>query len=198
MSAQADLGALRTYVEERNPTVVLDTNIIIHCERKASHFLTDTCALLDVRICDTVYWEFLRNVNLDRFRERRAFLATWHHSDFLREDMILHEDAAVSAMHGRLFLMLLRSYARHPQAVLQFMTPDLWIAAAAVTHRFDHVLTLNDTDFPSALFETVVSIGPADQQAHLLRFKRKAAREAWAELIKEPTINLDVHDALAT
>lgn len=195
MAGAVDLAALKEYAEKTKPTVVLDTNIIIRCE-KASHFLTDTCALLDIRICDTVYWEFLRNVNLERFRQRRTFLATWHRSDFLKEDMILHEDANVAEMHSRLFVLLLHFYPSAPQAVLDFLSPDLWIAAAAVAYRFDHVLTENQKDFPSALFETVLTIGNADQAVHLLRFRRAEIRETWIALTDAPVIEVTIDSLL--
>ncbi len=196
MTGVVDLSAIKKYAEENRPTVVLDTNVLIRCE-KASHFLTDTCALLDVRICDTVYWEFLRNVNLERFRERRTFLASWHRKDFLQEAMILHEDDAVGSMHARLFILLLHWYSFAPHTILRFLTPDLWIAATAIANRFDHVLTENRKDFSSEMFETVVTVGPANQPVHLLRFKREYARETWIQLSETPAIDLDVEGSVS-
>ncbi len=194
MRAQTDLEPLKEYARANKPTVVLDTNIVIRGEK--SKVLTEACALLDVRICDTVYWEFLRNLNIDRFRERRTFLASWQASDFLQEKMIIREDNAVTAMHLRLFILLLSLHSHSPESILGFVSPDLWIAAAAVTHRYDHVLTENRADFPSSLFDTIVTLA-TDPKVYLLRFKRKEAQDAWIRLIDDPAIKLNVKGSLS-
>lgn len=187
------LAGIRDYRQQRSPKVFLDTNILITgCgkphERK---LIIDLCAELDVCISDTVYWEFLRNTNIDSFRERRSMLSNWPGGDLAREDRIQREDRDVGEMHARLFLLLLWFHQKDPRRVLKYLTPDLWIAAALVHYRADHVLTTNPDDFPEALFSPIACVTSGEFKVHLLAFDRPKVREAWAHLQASPEFSVN-------
>lgn len=187
-----NIDGLRKYRDEKKPRVVLDTNILIKgCGRsEEKKMVKSLCAELDVCISDTVYWEFLRNTALDKFRERRAEIAKWKDGDFLREDAIIREDKDVTEMHTRLFLLLLKLNPKEPRRVLRLVEPDLWIAATAIQLKYDHILTTDVDDFPAELFERIATFKISDCTFYLIAFKRNIAKNLWLEMHENPEIRI--------
>jgi predicted nucleic acid-binding protein len=189
MTRTNNLDELRRYLHDNKPKVLLDTNVIITaCSANSAEteLVADLCAEMDVKLCDTVYWEFLRNTNLDKFRTRRSKLATWHGGDLAAEQQILHEGRQVRDTYDRLLTVLLYLLRNDPARALAFATPDLWIAATCVENRLDHILTLNVKDFPRELFSVVFQLNNHEHPFCLLRFERDIARDTWRALTKRP------------
>lgn len=187
------IEGLREYSAAKAPRVLVDTNILNYGTEGSAEkrtFIQQLCTKLDMYICDTVYWEFLRNVNVETFRKRRIEIASWKEGDLLKEQGIVREDENVRTMHCQIFLLLLMLNERDPKHVLHLLSPDLWIAAVAITHRHDYVLTTNKKDFPSELFEEIADVSTGDFHVHLLLFRREHVRELWKKLDRERTIVL--------
>ncbi len=180
-----NIEGLREYRDKNKPRVVLDTNILIYgCTGKkdVKELIKNLYGELDVCISDTVYWEFLRNNSIENFRKRRVELSKWKDGDLLKEDAILREDENVEEMHARLFLLLMKLIPSDPRRVLRLLSPDLWIAAAAIVLKYDHILTTDYDDFPSELFSEIGKFVAGDFHVHLLVFKRDEVRQWWLEL----------------
>lgn len=185
---------------ERMP-VVLDTNILINAfEAKTQQhreWIVEFCKKQDIHICDTVYYEFLRNVNIRRFRERRAKIASWAMADFLDDDSILREDAAVGGMYEKLWLLYLNVMNVEPKRMMHIPTEDLWIAAVTVLHRIDHILTTDDSgDFPPEIWLDERFDFGANLHLHLKTFRREDARRYWMEMRRRSQIEIDLRSVL--
>ncbi len=169
----------------------MDTNILIHgCGTKVTekNLIRNFCAEVDVCISDTVYWEFLRNTAIDKFRSRRVDIAKWKDGDLLKEGSILREDAKVAEMYARLFIVLMKLNPKNPMRVLRLLKLNLWISAAAISYKYDHILTTDLNDFPDELFETVGQFSAGDWHMYLLVFKRKNIQKLWLDLFESPSI----------
>ncbi len=184
----------KEYIEQNNPRVLLDTNILSRgCSGSSNEkkLVGEICTICDICICDTVYWEFLRNNSIDTFRERRDFLGKMKSSGFLEEKRIIHEDEKITEMHSRLFALLIRLYSKEPKRVLRFLSPDLWISAVCIENKIDHILTENNSDFPSDFFETISKLIP--EKGHViycLKFKREVIRKYWIEFSENPAVEI--------
>ncbi len=188
------IEGLESYAKEIKPTVLLDTNVLISVHGGKSEerqIVSKICSVLDISISDTVYWEFLRNTNIENFRERRKFLSELNSGKLLHEDAIHREDDNIKEMHARLFLLLLSEYRSDPRRAYSLLTPDLWIAASAIQHSVDHILTANHADFPSVLFVKVAKINCAGTAFSLLKFDRLKARQIWISLNKNPVFEIN-------
>lgn len=192
MSLIENIDGLRKYRDEKKPRVVLDTNILIKgCGRpEEKKMVQSLCAELDVCISDTVYWEFLRNTALDKFRLRRGEIAQWKDGDLLKEDAIIREDRDVVEMHARPFLLLLKLNSKTPRRVLRLLEPDLWIAATTIHHKYDHILTTDVGDFPSELFEKIAAFNISDCSFYLIAFRRNIAKNLWIHMYENPEISI--------
>jgi predicted nucleic acid-binding protein len=196
MTRIESIDGIREYQINNARKVILDTNILIAgCDGKkeSKEMVREICSELNVCISDTVYWEFLRNTGIEKFRERRVEIASWKTGDLLREGGILREDENVREMHARLFLLLIKFSAHEPRHVLRLLSPDLWIAAAAIHSKCDHILTTNKDDFPVECFEEIACLSAGEFRVHLLSFRRQKIRDTWATLGRERSISISCH-----
>ncbi|MEK7137009.1 MAG: PIN domain-containing protein [Patescibacteria group bacterium] len=180
----------------RGKRLLLDTNILIAgctAGREQKTIIADVVGQNDVCICDTVFWEFMRNCNANTFRERMGFLgADWAGTKLLD---VVHEDADIKKMHQRLWLVYLFVLRKKPLAMVNIPSPDLWIAASCVHHRMDNILTTDHSgDYPDELFtERSYPIG-RNITLHLKTFRRERARELWREMQQEGKIEVAFED----
>lgn len=193
------IQGVEEYLATKKPRVLLDTNILIKgCDGKPIErkLIQKLCAHMDIFVSDTVYWEFLRNTNLESFRERRSYLAKWPNGDFLREEAILRESIEVKTMHSRLFALLLWLHSKELHKVVKLLTPDLWIAAAAISSKADHILTTNTSDFSEKLFSKVACIKDGELKVYLLTFQREHIKHTWLMLRSEPSFQVHIQSCL--
>lgn len=162
--------------------LVYDTNILCKaCDKNAQ--IRDAVSVISGQntpiICDTVFWEFLRNCNLDTFRLRRKFLEASGHTH------IEHEDHAVGEMYTKLWMTYLAAFKNDPKRLSKIPVPDLRIAAFCVEKRYDRILTEDNTgDFPPELFDTMSFKIGNNFTIHLKTFKRETARMLWIDAQK--------------
>jgi len=162
--------------------LVYDTNIFdkLTCENNRHR---NAVALISAQntpvICDTVYWEFLRNCNLDKFRNRRRKLTENGYS------IIAHEDANVKKIFVTLWMTYLAALKNDPRKMARIPVPDLWIAAFCVEKKYDRILTMDGGDFPIELWEDQRFDLGENFPVHLKTFKREEANRYWAEAIEK-------------
>src|SRR3989338_1349005 len=161
--------------------LVYDTNIFdkLTCENNRHR---NAVALISAQntpvICDTVYWEFLRNCNLDKFRNRRRKLTENGHS------VIEHEDQDVRDMFKTLWMTYLAALKNDPRRLSMIPVPDIWIAAFCVAKKYDRILTMDHQDFPLELWEDQRFDLGHNFPVHLKTFRRQEAGRYWTDAIR--------------
>lgn len=182
--------------EVQGERLLLDTNILIvgcTANREQKTIIAEVIRQNDVSVCDTVFWEFMRNCSAETFRERMGFLeGDWAGTKLLD---VLHEDVEVKKMYQRLWLMYLFVLRKRPIVMMDIPPPDLWIAASCVHHRIDNILTTDHSgDYPDELFtDRSYPIGK-NIMLHLKTFRRERARELWREMLREGKIEVEFGD----
>ena len=125
-----DLAAALVVIKDFK--LVYDTNIFDKLTCEYAHH-RNAVVLISAQntpvICDTVYWEFLRNCNLDKFRNRRRKLTENGHS------VIEHEDQDVRDMFKTLWMTYLAALKNDPRRLSMIPVPDIWIAAFCVAKK---------------------------------------------------------------
>ena len=130
--------------------ILLDTNVLIKAAdaKKQSQLHTAFplfVARNTITICDTVYYEFLRNCNMTTYRNRVAWLNSLEPAiPILCDNQKLFENVWC------LYLYALR---HDPRKLLSIEEQDIHIATCAIDEEIDTILTENYRDFPPALFE---------------------------------------------
>jgi hypothetical protein len=130
-------------------------------------------------------WEFLRNCSLDKFRNRRRKLTENGYS------VIEHEDQKVQDMFVTLWVTYLAALKNDPRRLARIPVPDIWIAAFCVAKRYDKILTMDDRDFPDALWKGERFEFGDKFPAYLKTFRRDEARRYWQEAMEnDVTVSL--------
>lgn len=145
--AEKDIAtALR---EIKGVKLMLDTNVLITActgssfQKKA---IADIATQNETHICDTIFWEFLRNCSLEKFRERYEFLSN---KKLLNVE---HEDENVQRTYLVIWAMYLCCYKDDPKRMASIVIPDLWIIATTAQRGIENILTSDESDFPDRLF----------------------------------------------
>jgi|GEM_PF-2340015 len=181
----------------RGISVLLDTNILIQGtgakfqEQRVA--ITDFCKQNNVCICDTVFYEFMRNCSLKTFRQRRIQVESWIGGKETPMQVLAENDDVCRTFENLwiLYLYLMRS---EPKRLIHLSKEDAWISAAAVHHKIDNILTTDDSgDYPSEVFSSrSFDLGKEKSGLilHLKTFRREAAREHWKIMLKTKSINV--------
>jgi len=178
--------------------VLLDTNILIQgadarCleQRKA---IQDFCKQNEVCICDTVFYEFLRNCSPEKFRRRMRQVESWSRKTGMMP--VLPENEKIPRTFESLWILFLSVMRADPKRLIHLNKEDLWIAAAAAGHGIDHILTTDHSgDYPPEAFDDRsfdISMEKSHLVLHLKTFKRNWAREQWKTLMKAGSANIDI------
>ncbi len=164
--------------------LVYDTNILdkICCDNSAHRNAIVLISAQNIPvICDTVFWEFLRNCNLDKYRKRKKQLEEHPHL------IIESEDQEVKDKYVPTWMTYLIALKNDPKRMAKIKVPDIWIATFCIAKKYDRILTLDNTgDFPIELFDDEEFVIDEDKLIlHLRTFKRKKASELWIEAIND-------------
>ena len=176
--AAAEVGLKQALDVMQSLPLVMDTNVLCKMfDAKASQ--RDAIAEIAGRnqpiICDTVFWEFLRNCGLNKYRERIQFLEKHGLTTFGRED------SSVRKMYFTLWMTYLSFYKRDPRRMANIPVPDIWIAAFCVQKNYDYILTLDHTgDFPTEVFDDQAFYIGDKITLHLKTFNRQKAVRYWS------------------
>ncbi len=163
--------------------LLIDTNILITLAGSNSlqrRTIADLTGQNKAFVCDTVFWEFMRNCNLEKFRERMEVLQKGKDLEFIRED------ADVRRMFPSLWLTYLCCLRNRPMRMVRNNIPDMWIAATAVQKKIDHILTTDHSgDYPPELFDDQEFYIGKNTTLHLKTFNRERARDYWIHAMHE-------------
>jgi len=203
----------------RGATMLVDTSVLIagidysEFERKV---ISDFCAQNSVIICDTVYWEFLRNTNLVTFRKRFSTLQAWPGSQTDEGEVFLPDkkDAKkIQAVKVKTILPLpintksKRVYKslnalileRTKEKPLSFLIRDendmrdMWIAATSVGYRIDNVLTTDrQKGFHPSIFSSSNYKISKRLTISLKHFKRNLAEQTWFNMSRRGSITVKI------
>lgn len=130
--------------------LMIDTNVInTACGRKSDQqkVIIDILAQNETNISTTIFWEFLRNCSLEKFRDRYEFLSSnqnWFN--------IVTENQYVGKMFKVIWATYLCCFKDDPRKMASIKIPDLWIVAATAQMEIENILTFDNSDFPDELF----------------------------------------------
>ncbi len=187
--------AIKTFLTHDKLKVYLDTNILIAAssdrpvQRDAIH---QFCLQNDTNISDTVYWEFLRNCNVETYRKKRIIL-----ENILGDSKRIHRDDEVVEKHfAQLVFLYLYVLRDEPKKQPDRNINDLWIAAACIS-KCDYLLTCEhekSRDFLPELFDDESFDLGRNIRVHLKTFKRKEAGEFWKAMVDSKVLELKFED----
>lgn len=191
--ATADLEKAKK--EVRNLAFALDTNILIIAygnNRFQRDAIAEIASQNQTFVCDTVYWEFLRNCGLEKFRERHHILTT---------NNLLHPlseyDDAVKKTYQNIWVTYLAHYKNEPKKMSTIKIPDLWIVAAVAQKGIDKILTSDESDFPDGLFTKEKYYLGKDTSIILATFNRIKANQLLLDAQRNG-ITVDIRSLCAT
>jgi len=177
---KARLGIESAIKEISGIKLMLDTNILIAaCDGTSSQkkVIAEIAGQNATHICDTVFWEFLRNCSLEKFRERFGFLT----SNNLLE--VEHEDGNVQRMYQAVWATYLCCFQDDPRQMAAIAIPDLWIVATTVQRGIENILTSDNSDFPDKLFDKKKYFIGKEKTIILMTFNRERAKSYLKEAL---------------
>ena len=165
--------------ELKNRRLLLDTNVLNKAltsgTNSALHKQFLELALNnELNICDTVYYEFLRNCNISKYRDRVRKL-----DDIRPAINTIRDNQDFFYTTWCLYLYALKN---DPKKFLSIDLQDIHIASCAIEKRIDAVLTENYRDFPSEVFSKTTLMVTSDLNVYLMEFDRPKAKLLWREL----------------
>ncbi len=169
----ADLTGRRILVD----TNVLNTALTSRKTHELYKQFPVVAANNELSICDTVYYEFLRNCSLATYRDRVKAL-----NNIKPAIKILRENDSYFHTIWCLYMYALRN---DPKKILSIEHQDIFIAACAIGAKIDAVLTENYRDFPSEIFTKTELTVSTQITLYLMEFKRVEARNLWNNLASD-------------
>ena len=170
---KAEVDIAKAKKEIKDIKLILDTNVLITAsdgKKFQKEAIADIAGQNKTYICDTIFWEFLRNCSLDKFRARFGFLS----NKKLLE--VEHEDENVQRMYRAIWATYLCCYHDNPKKMSSIKIPDLWIVATATQRGIDNILTIDTEDFPDELFDKKSFYIGKDTSVILTTFNRDRAK----------------------
>lgn len=162
--------------------VLFDTNILMLSDQSKARqrkLLVDFTSQNAVCICDTVFFESLRNMNHEKFRKRKEEIRK------MTSEVISETSKEVKAIFERLSIIYMYLYRDNIQGFFHRNIQDLWIIAAALSHGIECILTRDESnDFHSELFVTEKYDLNGGVTVHLKTFNDQRAQEIWEEIKK--------------
>jgi predicted nucleic acid-binding protein len=199
-----DTEKVAAFLHIQKRDVLLDTNVLMQAfSAKAKHVMVNEgirvfCKQNNIYICDTVYWEFLRNSSIETFRVRHKELQNWIVQAALRKGSvaILHEAyPEVQRRFEELTLVSLYLHKHSPEQFIHSTVADRWIIACALTHGVHHILTMErqGNDYPEQLFDTATYTFSSECTLRLHTYNEQKGNSLWGEILEsEGVIPLNI------
>lgn len=128
----------------RGQKVLIDTNILILCfgEAKSEQrkILKEFFKQNQIYICDTVYWEFLRNTSVENFRKKHETLHEW----IGKNGLLFEEGTIIKANFEWMSLIYFHVLGKKMNNVKKYLGSnpnDRWILTTALTYEVSFILT---------------------------------------------------------